>query len=78
MTRGTVFRPRCSHCGTERIVMPLEALRGAVRAIPRLVELRQALEQLREWYDSTDYVSLCPGCFCITGDPAETRPAHAH
>jgi len=68
-TRGQfITGPQCQHCGTERIVMPLSAMRGIARKHPALSELLGTLEEFREWYTNDQLMSLCPGCFCITGD----------
>lgn len=67
--RGSaVYGPKCTHCGTPRIVMPLSIMRGFCRKHASLLDLLSALEQMREFYDENDLVTLCPGCFCLTGD----------
>lgn len=66
--RATAYGPPCIHCRTPRIVMPLCQLRGFARKYAALVDLLGTLEELREFYRENDYVSLCPGCFCVTGD----------
>lgn len=72
---STAYGPACIHCGVQRIVMPLSIMRGFARKHAALVDLLGALESMREWYDEDDYVSLCPGCFCLTGD---LSTAHSH
>ena len=67
--------PSCTHCGTTRVVLPLASMRVLARKFPELVDLLGALEQMREFYDEHDLVALCPGCFCLTGDPQEM---HSH
>lgn len=56
--------------------MPLSMMRGAARKLAQLVDLLGALEQLRQWYDDDELVSLCPRCFCVTADLSTV--AHAH
>lgn len=67
--------PGCEHCGVSRIVMPLSIMRGFARKHAALVDLLGALEHMREHYAENEYVSLCPGCFCLTGD---LSPEHTH
>lgn len=75
---STASGPACSHCGTARVVMPLSIMRGFARKHAALVDLLGALETMRDYYGPHDYVSLCPGCFCLTGDPAELTGPHVH
>ena len=67
--RGSIpYGPECTHCGVQRIVMPLSMMRRFAREHAALVDFLGALESMREWYNEDDDVSLCPGCFCVTGD----------
>lgn len=65
---ATAYGPSCVHCGTPRIVAPLSELRGFCRKHAQLVDVLGALEEMREWYNEDELVSLCPRCFCVTGD----------
>lgn len=41
---------------------------GAARKNAMLLDFLAPLEKMREYYAPDDFISLCPGCWCLTGD----------
>lgn len=68
-----VYAPHCSHCGTPRLVAPLQIFVGLNRRDP-LPGMAEVLSEMSGFYTPNTPVAICPQCMCISADFG----AHTH